>query len=137
MGSYILSKLNLLPLTYRREIADLIFFHKCVHGYYDVNLDNFVHFYRSDHNYPRTRSTNDILKLKPHFCHTESFARSYFNRIVPLWNQLHSHIRSSESVSLFKSNVISFYQQKFTNCFNSDDTCTWITTCRCHNCHQT
>ncbi len=38
-----LLKLKLLPLEYRRDISDLVFFHKCVIGQlYHLNLDTFV-----------------------------------------------------------------------------------------------
>ena len=34
--------LNLLPLVYDREIKDLTFFFKTLHGFYDLNILNFV-----------------------------------------------------------------------------------------------
>ena len=35
---------NLLPLAYDREIKDLTFFYKALHGHYDIDLLNFVSF---------------------------------------------------------------------------------------------
>ena len=34
--------LNLLPLTYDREIKDLTFFFKLLNGFFDLNISNFV-----------------------------------------------------------------------------------------------
>ena len=39
-----LSKLNLLPLQYRREINDLVFFFKCFKNIYKLNIFNYVSF---------------------------------------------------------------------------------------------
>ena len=34
--------LNLLPLSFRRDWADLIFYFKCLHGLYTVQLEDFL-----------------------------------------------------------------------------------------------
>ena len=39
-----LSKLNLLPLQYRREIYDLVFFFKCFKNMYYLDILDFVSF---------------------------------------------------------------------------------------------
>jgi hypothetical protein len=39
-----LSILNMLPLCYDREIRDLMFFYKALHGFYDLNVEDFVSF---------------------------------------------------------------------------------------------
>ena len=36
--------LNLLPLSYDREIKDLTFFFKAMYGYYDLNIFYYVSF---------------------------------------------------------------------------------------------
>ena len=80
-----LQMLNLLPLTYDREIKDLTFFFKLLNGFYDLNISNFVSFV--SHN--RTRNCeNPSLVLKVPSCKTSAFQSSFFNRIVPLWNRV-------------------------------------------------
>ena len=37
-------RLNLLPLVLDRELKDLVFFYKCLYGYTDLNIHNFVFF---------------------------------------------------------------------------------------------
>ena len=39
-----LEKLNLLPLQYRREVNDLLFFFKCFKNQYILNIFNYVSF---------------------------------------------------------------------------------------------
>ena len=39
-----LEKLNLLPLQYRREVHDLLFFFKCFKNQYILNIFNYVSF---------------------------------------------------------------------------------------------
>ena len=39
-----LSKLNLLPLKYRREINDFVFFFKCLKNIYKLNIFDYVSF---------------------------------------------------------------------------------------------
>ena len=39
-----LSALNLLPLSYDREIKDLVFLYKALFGYVNVDVSNFVSF---------------------------------------------------------------------------------------------
>ena len=39
-------------------------------------------------------------------CKTETFANSYFNRIVPLWNNLSLELRQCSSLSIFKRILI-------------------------------
>ena len=84
-----LTSLDLLPLSSRRELNDLNFFYRCKLGQYDLDVNKYVVF-NSDNqqNRPTTRLSSDHLALSFQRCKTESHKQSYFNRIVPLWNQL-------------------------------------------------
>ena len=78
-----LVSLNLLPLVYDREIKDLTYFYKLLHGFYNLNVLDFVSFV----NHTRTsHCKNPSLVLKVLRCKTITFQSSFFNRIVPLWN---------------------------------------------------
>ena len=66
--------LKILPLFYGKEIRDLCFLYKALHGLTDVNVDNFVTFV----NHNRTRyCKNPALMLKVPFCKTSTFRASY------------------------------------------------------------
>jgi hypothetical protein len=90
-------KLGILPLTYRREMLDLILFFKCVHGLTDLNISDFVQFYDTS---ARCGSRSFGLKLlKSNPTRTDCFRSSYFNRLVSEWNALPSTIRQSSSLN--------------------------------------
>ena len=129
-----LAKLELLPLTFRREILDLSFFFRCKYGAYDLDLKNFVVFSSDIPDRPTTRSNDDSLLLVQQRCNTESHMNFYFNRIVPLWNQLPHDIRSCVSLSSFKAKLNGFFTAKFNDSFDTFSTCTWTSVCRCSTC---
>ena len=129
-----LSQLSLLPLTYRREISDLNCFFRCKMGLYDLFLDNYVQFYSTNRSRPTTRLSSDHLKLVPQLCKTESHMSFFFQRIVPIWNQLSFSTRASESVDVFKSLIFDFYNEKFICSFDPENNCTWVSACRCPRC---
>ena len=126
-----LSACGLMPLFLRQEMLDLSFLFKCRQRFYSLDLSEFCSEY-----YPirRTRraSTGPFYNLP--FCKTETFANSYFNRIVPLWNNLSIELRQRSSVTIFKRLHKSHYLSLFKDLFTSSNTCSWITNCCCANC---
>ena len=65
--------LNLLPLSYDREIKDLTFFSKAMYGYYELNIFDYVSFI----SHSRTRNcVNPSLMLKVPSCKTSTFQSS-------------------------------------------------------------
>ena len=68
---------KLLPLTFDRE--DLVFFYKCLNGFTDLNVSDFV----CSVSHGRTRLSNSY-NLKTPVCKTSTFQASYFNRIAKL-----------------------------------------------------
>ena len=113
--------LNILPLSYRREIADLLFIFKQLHGVSNVNYNDEITF---------TVSNNDCVTLRRSHVRTESYLSMYFNRIVHLWNVLPESTRSCLNFTSFKASVTKFYQNKLYS-YSSFNSCTWISTCRC------
>ena len=71
----------MLPLTYDRELKDLVFFYKCLFNHIHLDVHSFTNFI----SHGRTR-INNSFNLKTLFCKTSSFQASYFNHIVKLWN---------------------------------------------------
>ena len=49
----------LLPLTYDRELRDLVFLYNCIFGYTDLNIGRYVTFIK----HGRSRSKNPTLIL--------------------------------------------------------------------------
>jgi hypothetical protein len=129
-----LETLSLLPLSYRREILDLLFLFHCIHKQYDFDLNKFVQF--NTHGRYGTRSASDHLKLKVQHCFTESHKMSYFNRIVPIWNQLPSKVRQLEDLAQFRLELHKFYQGKL-HSLDVSNVCTFISFCHCTTCRLT
>ena len=122
--------LNILPLSFRREIADLTFMYKYLHGALDVDFHDEIQVTNVN---PRLRSSSQVMKLQENFARTETFKGSFFNRIVRLWNILPLSLRNCESLSTFKAGLNTYYLGKL-NSFNVECACTWISNCRCFNC---
>ena len=74
--------LRSLPLTYDRELGDLVFLYNYNSGYTDTNIGLYFTFVIRG----RSRFKNPTLVLKPAYCKTETFQASFFSRIVKPWN---------------------------------------------------
>ena len=106
-----LSKLNLLPLKYRREINALDFFFKCLKYICKLNILDYV----------TSRSCTKPLRNADHLTPDVPFSRtdvpknSFFVRICHLWNDLALSIKESNTctLSIFRKNLRAFYNDKF------------------------
>ena len=103
-----LVKLNLIPLVYRREISDLVFFYRCLKDTYVIDIFQYISF----RSCTRSIRSVDHLSLNIPFCRTEAFRNSYFVRICRLWNELPLNIRESETLAVFRHKLILFYCEK-------------------------
>ena len=123
--------LKLLPLCYDREVKDLVFFYKAMHGYINLDVNNFVSFVT----HGRTR-LSEARTLKTPSCRTSTFQGSYFNRIVKLWNSIMvtSTSRNFSSLSMFKTLAKNIFSSELNRTFDVDMTCTWslVRDCSCH-----
>jgi hypothetical protein len=129
---------QLLPLSYRREYMDSVFFYNCLNDLVDINIFDIV-LTNSNVNLRYVDEENIVLKHQP--CNTELYMNYYPNRIVKIWNTLPSNLKSVELTASgknipFKKEVKQLYFMKLANSFMSENNCTWITSCRCYNCRQ-
>ena len=124
--------LEILPLSYRREIFDLFFIYKYFNGVIKVDYSLFVQLYESN-----SRS-HPGPTVRPLFSHpnTECFTSSYFNRICQLWNILPFNIRSCKSFNNFKVKLFTHYKSKL-NVYSPHETCTLTSICRCRGYYHT
>jgi hypothetical protein len=122
---------KLLPLSYRREVIDCIFLHKLTSDQAAAPIFTF-------RDYPRnTRAAADQYALKPMNAHTETMMHFYSHRIVSIWNSLPSNIRNIQyrpKGCKFKRLINKFYNEKIQLRFITDNSCTWVTKCRCPRC---
>lgn len=118
-----LALLKLLPLSYWHEFRDICFYYKCINNYYNISIDNYTSLVTG-----RTRSAN-ILNLRANRFRTSLFGDSFFNRIVPLWNNIPSDIRKIKVLSTFKERMFTLYLNKFHTDFDTTRIQTWKTVC--------
>ena len=104
-----LSKLNLLPLQYRREINDLFYFFKCFKNIYKLNIFNYVSF----RSCIKLLRNVDHLTLDVPLSRTDVFKNSFFVQICRLWNELPLSRRESNTLSIFHKNLMASYHDKF------------------------
>ena len=97
-----LTKLNLLPLEYRRDMKDLIFLFKCKLGLFNIELSDYVKLRPIPKYDLRAYDVNNFSEFK---CRTVYFRNSYFPRVVRKWNSLESNIKSLSSIVSFKSKL--------------------------------
>jgi hypothetical protein len=93
-----------------------MFFYKALHGFYDLNVEDFVSFVT----HGRTRlSSNSTVVLKTPYCKTTTFQASFFNRIVKIWNSICKVATRSSftSVTTFKTFLINHYNELLLNVF--------------------
>ena len=96
-------KLNLLSLEQRRFLFDVLFLYKALNGHIDIDLSNYVQFFKESDHYTLRRK--DDCTLKKNYARTNIFKYSYFNRIVDMWNSLPHSVRRAHSVEIFKNSV--------------------------------
>ena len=112
--------LHLHPLSYRREITRLLYVFKCIKGYYDVAWHNNIEVISKSS--LRSGSAGRVPRMK--MVKTECFKRSFFNRIVPMWNALPRHLRDADTIYSFKRKLVMHYDNLITD-FDTDNVWTW------------
>ena len=127
-----LCKLNLLPLTYRRDFCDIAFFHRCMYQNI-LNVNDFVDF--TNNNIRDTRSVDDSTKICTPFCRTQANKNSYFKRIVSMWNIVPSDLRAVSDLNVFKRSLSNYFYTLLETKFDTDNYCTMHLVCLCfkHN----
>ena len=118
-----LNLLKLLPLSYRRELFDVNFLFRCVNHLYDLDVSGYVNF--THNNIVNTRNTSDITMLCIPTCKTSAFKKSYFNRIVNIWNTIPTSLRCVNDFIYFKRHLLYFYIQFYYKDYDPERSCTW------------
>ena len=128
-----LLKLELLPLSYDREMKDLVFFFKALYGYVDLNINNCVSFIQHGRN--RLSQATGVMLQTP-MCRTATFQSSYFNRIVKPWNNVCHDVNPDtfSSPISFKNFLKRSYLELLCSVYDVDLPCTWFSVrdCPCH-----
>ena len=66
---------DLFPLTYDREVKDLVFLYKALYGYIHIDIT----FIKSvSHGHTRQSQSSDIMYLETPFCNSATYLSSFF-----------------------------------------------------------
>lgn len=126
---------GLLPLTYRREIADIIFL--------VLSIQNKIHFKIFNYIEPSggragTRLAHRGLDFKVPVYKRKVSSQFYIYRAVKTWNVLPVDVRTKLLNAVNKNSIknilLKLYKQKLSDHFDTDNTCTWVVTCQCGRC---
>ena len=124
---------KLMPLSFRRETLDINFAHKAREGTMGQAIQNMC---ITVPNRPNLRWNADPTRLQQGFAHTETFYHFFTNRLPPIWNSLQPYIRGLpylQNSTKFKNAVKKHYYIKM-NGFSRENSCSWVTKCRCAQC---
>ena len=107
--------LHLHKLSYHREIADLLHVLKYNKGCYDEYWYNYIEVLFNS----SLRSGNVSLVLSMKVIKIECLKKSFFNRVVPLWNALPQQLSDADFLYCFKRKFVMHYD----NYVTAFDTC--------------
>ena len=101
------------------------------------NILDYISF-QYDINIRITRNRARGLNLTYTNSRLESSAHFYPIRIARLWNALTLDLRefllSPVPINQIKTKLNKYYKDRLENVFNTDNTGTWVTACRCPTC---
>jgi len=130
---------NLLPLSYRREQADLIFYCRSYNNDIAFDIKKFLDFPQRQVG-SITRRQTQALTLPTPRTKTTTAAHFYPTRISRLWNALPTALRRSikslSSSLVIKQHLRPLFSNELANRFDPENTCTWIHFCNCNICKR-
>ena len=123
-----LDRLNMLPLSYRRDISDLCQLCKFIQDPCSLPPDS-LHF-RND---PRCTRQSESANFSIPRCKNEQSRKFYFNRVVVYsWNKLSGSVKNASTLLDFKKSLTTYFNDILESDFNLKDTCTWVHVCKLH-----
>ena len=132
-----LLELNLLPVTFRREMIYLQMFLKIWNSDNKLGIDKLLNFSVPNQG-AVTRAMATGLTLNYNKTRLVTTAHFYPYRLSLIWNRLTYDIRLKlrylTETSKIKRVLNPYYYQRLTNHFDPDNTCTWVTHCDCIRC---
>ena len=126
---------KLLPSSFIKDINYLCFLCECIHNFIDIR--HILSFYNADTS--RTRLGQQVLPLRSVRFNSELAGLFLSNRVY-MWNILPNTIKQincrNRFVKPFNKLLYNFYIVKLTTTYHIDNSCTWVTVCRCPQCRQ-
>ena len=126
-----LDRLNVLPLSYRRDISDLCQLFKFIQGPCSLPPDS-IHL----SNCQRWTRQSESSNLPIPRCKNDQSRKCYFNRVVYSWNKLPESVKNASTLLGIKKSLTTYFNDILESNFNVNDTSTWVHVCKCALCRQ-
>jgi hypothetical protein len=134
-----LKNLNMLPLTYEREVEDLIIFYNLYHGLFNMEIERL--FSRNENRRGRILNmvAGELNRIK---YKTEQGRSLYCARVLRIWESLPIEIQRIPPPApqlkcksrVFKNALIKYYKGLLMERFDLNNICTWVSVCKCKTC---
>ena len=116
-------QVNILPLSCRFDLNDLILFHKVVNDYIPLDMPPYLKLFNGE---TRLRSTHlDNLcftsNIIPKSSSSSLLNKSFFYRTHCLWNSLPLEIRSLGSIALFRTSLETYLWKNILSGYDDGD----------------
>ena len=132
-----LKELNLLPTSYRREMADITMLLKSLNTDNGFDLSSYIKFSQPGEG-RNTRAQVHGLYIKPQRFNYLSTSYQYIRRTIGTWNALphdtQQKLRDCTKPEIIKNILNPFYINLRDNFFDHENTCTWVLNCKCPRC---
>ena len=116
-------ELNILPLEYRFQLADLILFHKIFYKLIPLSLPDYLKLYDNSNSRLRSRHLDSLSftsDLNAGSNSTNNLQKSFFFRGHRSWNSLPLEIRETSGQAEFKTKLIGHLKS-----LARTETCDW------------
>ena len=103
--------INMLPISKKFNLNDLMFFYKIINGHVQIELPNYVNKFNGI-----SRLRNNHLDSECYLCHLNNHDRNlhsplfknFYYRVTYIWNKLPYQTKISPNIATLKSKVIEF-----------------------------
>ena len=121
-------ELDILPICFRFDFKDLLFFHSVFYAYSVIKMPNYLQPFsgsrlRSSH-YDRLSIVSTVIPRTPQNLNTEhsciGISKSFFYRAHLTWNQLPLDLRDIGAPSKFKKELLKVIRIDISNCIKSE-----------------
>ena len=104
-------EINILPISKKFNLNDLVFFHKIINGYVDTKLPEYVSKFTGESRLRQNHLDSECYICDLNYANSSSRSpifKNFFYRVINLWNKLSYESRINPSISIFKSRAIEF-----------------------------
>ena len=114
-------ELNVLPMSHRFDLTDIVLLHKIIHGMSPLKLPSYLHFYTGcSLRFSHLDAYSLVSDIIPNTTAsqkrtTNAFANAYFYRSHVLWNSLPLNIRTIIFPGRFKSELRAYLWNNLSN----------------------